>query len=124
MRALFALMNGNIDLPDNFAVLGMAGMAQMGLKALGSLKWEVAAPLLAEMLECVEYYPDPKNKKTRLRSDLWASQVEEVSTRLKLRLEVFQLHVGFLQAAVQSASENITAAVKRTPQPSMPTSQG
>ena len=100
MRVLLALMANNVELPDGFEALGMAGMAEVGLKALTGLKWEVAQPLLAEMLGCVAIIPDPR--KTHISRPLVDDDIEEVITRLSLRMEVFNLHVDFSKAAVSS----------------------
>ena len=100
MRVLFALMASNTEIPDNFAELGMAGLAELGMKSLSGLKWEVARPLLEEMLQCVQFIPDPS--KTHVVRALVESDIEEVMTRLKLRAEVFKLHTDFLQAVAPS----------------------
>lgn len=102
MRVLLALIGANVDVPENFQELGMAGLAELGMKSLGGLKWEVAEPLLAEMFECVQAIPDPS--KTHVVRGLVDSDIEEVSTRLKLRAEVFRLHTDFFTAAGPSAS--------------------
>lgn len=101
MRVFFALMSANVELPDGIEELGMAGLAEIGLKAIGGLKWEIAKPLVAEMFECVQMIPDPS--KTHVQRSLVPSDIEEVSTRLKLRMEVFNLHVDFSGAGVLSA---------------------
>ena len=100
MRVLLALIANNVNMPDNYEELGMAGLAEVGLKGISGLKWEVAEPLLAEMLEGIEIIPDPA--KTHVKRPIVESDIEEVVTRLKLRMEVFNLHVDFSLAAVQS----------------------
>jgi hypothetical protein len=103
LRVLLALVGANVNLPENFAELGMAGVAELGIRALSGLKWEVAEPLLEEMFECCEIIPD--RSKTHVHRTLIDSDIEEVSTRLKLRMEVFKLHTDFLQAVAPSISE-------------------
>ena len=101
-RALLAVLKGGqLDLPDGFEKTGMAGMAELGLKALAGLSWEDAQPLLNEMLECVQIMPDPS--KAYLSRPLIKEDIEDVSTLLKLRAEVWKLHVGFLQTVTPSA---------------------
>lgn len=102
MRALLALVGGNAALPDNFEELGMAGLAELGIKAVSGLKWEVAEPLLAEMFECVQFIPDPS--KTHVVRAIFEGDIEEIMTRLTLRKEVWNLHMGFLQAVIHSTS--------------------
>ncbi len=108
-RALLALIAGGVEVPDGFERMGMAGMAEMGIRALSSLKWEVAEPLLAEMWECVRIIPDPS--KPQIVRNLIEEDVEEITTRLKLRAEVWALHADFLKAVAPSlmASAKTTA---------------
>lgn len=101
-RALLALMANNTDVPENFSELGMAGLAEMGLRALSTLRWEVLSPLLEEMMGCVEIIPD--SKVTHFSRPLVETDIEEISTRLALRAEWWKLHMGFLQAVVPSIS--------------------
>lgn len=103
MRALLALMAGGVEVPPGFDRMGMAAMAEMGIKALVGLKWEVAEPLLAEMWSCVQIMPDPT--KPHVIRNLIEEDIEEISTRIKLRAEVWKLHTGFLKAVVHSISE-------------------
>lgn len=109
-RALLALIAGGVEVPSGFERMGMAGMAEMGIRALSSLKWEVAEPLLAEMWECVQIMPDPA--KPQLIRNLIEEDIEEIATRIKLRAEVWALHADFLKAVAPSliASTKTTAS--------------
>lgn len=100
-RALFALMNAGIDIPDNIAQAGLAGLASIGLKALQSLSFEQAKPLFDKMMECVQV--DLGRAGSRNLTD---DDIEEVTTRLQLRREIVALHLDFLPAAGQSTSES------------------
>lgn len=122
-RILLALLGANVQLPDNFEKLGVAALAEVGLKALGQLKWEVLEPLLAEMLDCVQFIGDPK--KPNIVRALFEGDIEEIPTLIKIRMEVWQLHMGFLQAvvplvgrasAVAAASEDIRQKITRMSQ--------
>ena len=103
-RALLALANNNVEVPD--ASLGMAALAQVGLRGLSGLPWIVAEPLLKEMMECVQVCPEPKNpsfvRPLEPAGGDGDYDIEEIATRLKLRKEIFQLHVDFSLAAIQS----------------------
>lgn len=105
MRALLALMANGVDMPEGFENNGMAGMAEMGIKALSGLKWEVAEPLLNEMMDCVQIVPDPT--KIHVARKLFDEDIEEITTRIKLRVEVWSLHTDFLKAVVRSASPKV-----------------
>lgn len=102
-RALFAVMNGGVDIDDDVLNGGFAGLAQVGIKALGNVRPEVGGPLLDELLTCVQVMPDP-SKPGLLRAD-WESDVEEAATIFKLQFEVLRLHTGFSIPVAQSISE-------------------
>ncbi len=104
MRALLALMAGNVDMPDGFERLGMAGMAEVGIKGLSKLSWDVAEPLLAEMFSCIQIMPDPG------KPNIVRNLIEE---DIKLRAEVWKLHAGFLKAVALSTSEESQASAKK-----------
>lgn len=100
IRALMALIGSGVEVPDGFENLGMAAMAELGLKALSGLKWEIAEPLLSEMWACIKIMPDPS--KPHVVRNLIEEDVEEIPTRVKLRAEVWKLHTGFLKAVAPS----------------------
>jgi hypothetical protein len=110
MRAILALLANNVELPDGFERLGMAGMAEVGIKALSGLKWDVAEPLLSEMWDCVQIMPDPS--KPHVVRPLIEEDVEEITTRVKIRAEVWKLHTGFLKAVAPSTFGDSPAAAK------------
>lgn len=111
MRAILALTAEGVDIPPNFERLGMAGMVEIGVRSLTKLRWEVAAPLLAEMWQCVKIIPDPA--KPHVVRDLIEQDIEEIMTRIKLRMEIFKLHADFLTAVAPSISgANPSAAAK------------
>jgi hypothetical protein len=113
LRALLALMSNNAEIPEDFENMGVAGLAELGFKALSGLKWEVLEPLLAEMLECVQYMPDPKTPQV-IRA-IWDEDIEEVSTRIKLRAEVWKLHTDFLKAVASLSSNDTETLAAVTP---------
>lgn len=116
MRAILALTSEGVDIPEGFERLGMAGMIEMGVKSLTRLRWEVAAPLLAEMWECVKIIPDPT--KPHVVRGLIDQDIEEIMTRVKLRLEIFKLHGDFLKAVAPSISgANPAAAASQSNTP-------
>lgn len=88
-RAIQALLTENPDI-GSIGDTPLAELAQRGFKALGSLPPEKLKPLMDEMFTCVKMgLPDGKSR------DLLPSDIEEVTTRLQLRKEIFSLHVGF-----------------------------
>lgn len=99
-RAILALMEGGVELPPGFERMGMAGIAELGIRALSHLRWEIAEPLLAEMWDCVQIMPDPA--KPHVVRPLIDQDIEEVMTRIKIRAEVWKLHTDFLSAVAAS----------------------
>jgi hypothetical protein len=93
LRALSALAASGVEVPDDIATAGLAGVARLGVQAFGGLPWEKAEPLIEEMFKCISILPDPsKPSVTRV---LIEDDIEEVTTRLKLRIELFKLHMSF-----------------------------
>ena len=97
IRAGMAMARSGVDLPENFADMGIAAMAGTGLKMVSQIPPAEAKPLLDELMECVQCVPDAANQNIKRR--LIDDDIEEIATRLKLRAEVFKLHVDFFQAA-------------------------
>lgn len=92
-KAFLALAKSGVDIPDNIASAGLAGVAAMGVKAFGGMSFADAEPLMDEMMRCVQRVVDPSNP-TFARA-LIEDDIEEVQTRLKIRMELFKLHVDF-----------------------------
>ena len=103
IRVFLALARSGVDVPDNIASMGMAGIAMVGLKAMGGMDFELADPLLDEMLTCVQAVPDPAHPEIVRR--LVESDTEEIATLMKLRQEVLALHVDFSSLAARLNSE-------------------
>lgn len=108
LRALLALSAAGVKTQDGDE--SMAAMADFGFASLKGLEWKIAEPLLAEMWTCVRYAPDPH--KLSLVRNLVEEDIEEVATRIKLRLAVWNLHTDFLKAAAPSVLEKPAAAKK------------
>lgn len=91
IKLTLALGKAGMDLPDN--IQGMAAIAVAGFGALLKIDPRDAKPLLDEMLTCAKY----QHKKDHPPMEL-EGVVEEASTLLTLRKEIFKLHTGFLGA--------------------------
>lgn len=101
LKALSALVASGVDIPDDVAAMGLAAVARMGIQAFAGIDFERAEPLLAEMFTCVTIQPGKDSAVTR---ELIEDDIEEVSTRVKLRSELFKLHMDFLTVAASSTS--------------------
>lgn len=100
IRVFQGLVRSGVDLPEDAASSGMAGIAVMGFKALGMMSFADLEPILDEIMACVEIKPDPKNP--AVQRPLIDDDVEEVQTRLKLRMAWFELTTGFSMPASPS----------------------
>ncbi|MEX3614235.1 MAG: hypothetical protein VB141_10900 [Burkholderia gladioli] len=96
-RALFALMNAGVEIPENIAEAGLAGVAALGIQSLTRLPFEAAKPLLDKMLECIQIQPSSSVVRNLIEGD-----VEEVATLIRLRKEVLGLHLDFFTRAGSS----------------------
>ncbi len=93
IRAFMGMAAAGVEVPEEVEAMGMAGMAALGLKAVFSIPYADAKPLLDEMLSCIQIIPDPSN--SAIRRNLFEEDIEEIPTYLTLRREVFELHVNF-----------------------------
>lgn len=113
-RALFALGRSGVDIPEDISRAGLAGVAALGIRAFAGIEWDLAEPLLAEMFRCVTFMPDGSQPK--VIRQLIEDDIEEVSTRLKLREEVISLHVNFSIAAwISKFRQALAAKMDDTP---------
>jgi hypothetical protein len=94
IRLLLAMTKNGIDVPDDMASAGLAGVAAMGIKALGGVPFSDAKPLMAEMFACIQRVMSDPGRPEIVRG-LVEDDIEEIATRLMLRKEVFGLHVDF-----------------------------
>lgn len=99
-RLMIALAKSGVEVPEGFFSMGMAGVAVMGIQALGGLSWDIAQPLMNEMMGCVQIQPGASQPGV-VRS-LIEDDIEEVTTRIRLREEVIALHTGFSISAFLS----------------------
>lgn len=102
IRAIGAMLNAGIELPDDIRGVGMAEMAVIGFKAFARVPFEQAEPLLDELMGCVLIIPDAN--RPEVKRGLIESDIEEIATRGKIRLEVFKLHVDFFTNEKEPAS--------------------
>jgi len=109
IKAILAVGNAGIEIPENLASQGMAGLMAVGYMNLLKIPFEAAKPLLDEMMSCVQIIPSANVKRPLIEDD-----IEEVQTRLKLRKVIWDLHMDFFLGESQLTSESETPA----PQPS------
>jgi hypothetical protein len=116
MRVLLLVAQSGADIPGG-ANSGMAGLAALGIQTiLGGMHFEAFEPLLDQMMTCVQIIPDLKQPDyfRPLIDDDVNADIEEITTRIKLRVEVFNLHVNFSFGDLLSTS----SILKTTESPS------
>lgn len=106
LKVLSAAARAGVDIGDVPAG-NMQALVVIGLQAAFKAPFADVEPLLDELFECVKIIRDPRYPDMVM--SLIEDDIEEVATRLKLRWEVLQLHVGFSQGAEASRSTSETA---------------
>lgn len=119
LRMLLAIAHAGGTLPDGALNGGMAGVAAtvqgslaVALRAMAGLRFEDTEPLLAIMFSCVQFQPVLESGELLPPQPIVVganSQIEEVSTRMRLRWEVLQLHLNF------SLSEYLSSTASARP---------
>ena len=102
-RVILAIGNAGIEIPDNLASQGMAGLMAVGYMNLLKIPFDAAKPLLDEMMGCVQIVPSANIKRPLIEDD-----IEEVKTRLLIRKAIWDLHMDFFLDADKSTSESET----------------
>lgn len=102
IRAFLALARGGVPIPEDIKESGLMGIAMLGVKMFGSMRWEDAEPLLDEMFQCIQAVPEPGNHAKV--TQLFESSIEDPTTVLFLRKQIFGLHVDFSKLAAASTS--------------------
>lgn len=111
--ALQGLLASGIELPDGIEHEGMATIASLGFQALSRIRNDLLRSLMERMMDCVGFIPDPKRPEMYRASRTLGGQlapmggmieddIEEVKTRLELRMAVWEIHTNFSFAAVRS----------------------
>lgn len=96
-RAMVAILNSGVDVPDSARGSGMAGIAAIGVNQLFKVNYVELEPLMDEMMTCVQV----KSSAGVIRQPV-EEDIEELPTLLQLRKEVLFLHLGFLPPATLS----------------------
>ncbi len=100
LGVLSAMGQSGVEVDEDMMAEGMAGLARFGISAIMKIRRDLAEPLLAEMMDCVERVPDAA--KSAVVRPLNDDDIDEVTTRLTLRKEVLTLHLGFFTADAPS----------------------
>lgn len=124
-RFVLALANAGAKVPEEILFAGAAGFADLmpslrnslvvSIRALQGLAYAEVLPLLEEMKPFIRYQPPgtPPPPEQEIFPGV-NSQIDEVSTWIKLRFELIQLHVGFSLAGAVSTSRGETPPQEAT----------
>jgi hypothetical protein len=100
LKIFFLLMNTGVKLPDGVEEMGFSEIASLGLDAFSKLEFEKTRPILEEMWDkCLMFKPSEGAPERPLTYD--QSDIQEVKTRIKLRMEIIKLHKDFYTAGDQ-----------------------
>lgn len=100
LRALLALAQSGVKLPDGALANGWAGLAGFGMTALMGAPYQQIRPLLDEMIAQAAYIHNPKHPPQSVIPDAAGNgPIEEIKTFLTLQLALFKLHTGFSAVA-------------------------
>lgn len=87
---------------------GLAGVAaalvRQGVSLFANMQWHDFEPLMDEMWQCVRIRDMLPGNKPNVRQLFEDQDIEELSTRLLLRMEVLKLHMDFSQAVARLKS--------------------
>ena len=112
-RALLAIASSGTDIPPEVLQMGAGAVVAAGMRALVTMSFAEAEPLLDEMMECIAFIPDPKHPTITRPFD--HEDIEEVTTIWLLRSEVVEIHTGFSPAAFLSTLGKAAQTTDPTP---------
>ena len=101
MRALMLIVSAGNDMPD-VSSGNMAALASVGIKNLFKCDPEKLKPLWEELTECWSFVPD---KGKNFARNLVEGDIEDVSTRLVLRIKTLEMHLNFFMVGIQSLAD-------------------
>lgn len=99
LRAVFGLGKAGVEIPQEILQLGAAPTAYfIGMNAI-KLPSRLGIRLANELMECVQKVEE------KITRSLVENDIEDVSTRLKLKMEVLKLTFGFFGFVAPPNSE-------------------
>ena len=78
-----------IEGKDGTENTGLAGLFEKGMEGIFKIPPDRAKPIFDALMSCV------KIKMESIERNLVASDIEEITTRMRLKMEVFRLHTDF-----------------------------
>ena len=88
-RMMLGMIAGGVEISEDIASQGLAGLATMAMSAIGKIPEEKAVPLLDQLIDdCAQSVQDIGTRA------LVESDIEEFVTFFQIQKAVFQLHVN------------------------------
>ena len=106
-RAFLALARSGVDIPEDIANSGWAGIAIQSLKTIAGVQFAEAEPLMDEMFKCIQFVPDTGIPRPLIDNGTDGDDIEEIMTRMKLRWEVVNLHTQNFTSVFLSIWESL-----------------
>lgn len=115
MRVVLLLAGSGVEVPEG-ADLQQAGrmLAAQGLKALGSVDYDKAKPLLDDLLHCCHRVLE-SGVETPITEATADGFIADVRTLFKLRLEALKLNLDFFGIGDLSPSPRTSGTAEATP---------
>lgn len=111
VRAFLALSRAGVEIPEDVAQSGLAGIYMMGFRMLGGMNFDDADLILKEMFGCVSITPSTGIVRALIDTGGDGDDIEEVTTRFQLRKEILRLHMDFFSPG---AGSTLTSETKPT----------
>lgn len=105
-KALLAMAKSGVNIPDNIAEQGMAGVAVVAVRTVGGLEFMSVKELRDKLMSCVTIYTSGSTN-TRMLSG--QDDIEEPQTIYELCRATLEHHMGF------SIAEGLSRLNKKTP---------
>lgn len=102
LKALTAMGRAGLEISEDTWSMGAMSLGIMGFKSLIKMNYEDAQELMDLMFSYVRIQPDPNNP--NIQRPLVDSDIEEITTRLKLRAAWWEQQTGFQLAGSPSPS--------------------
>lgn len=113
LKAFDILLSSGIELPDGDKLRagGLEGLLAFALRNFKGLPWDRLEPLLNEMFQYVQIYPEGLKPGGIPRAIVPAADdIEEIGTRLALRGRLIKINLGFLKAVGSFVSTTSAAS--------------
>ena len=115
MRVLAYMARLGISMPAMMRLTGMAALTEFNPTQM--FAWVDDDSLMSEIMACIQAWPADAPKPRPLTWSASGPDIEEPATLIRLKMEVFALHVGFSSAVALWSFAPGWAAAMNLPRP-------